>query len=170
MIGVFIALGIAILTLLAFLLWFVPHLLQQQAMHNATESAELREILADMINEQEAVAMRQAQLGTSISYLQDQLEQLVATHLRSDGSLAPTTRSIDPSKIHELERHLGSLHQHMDEYLRIARLQQQRDNESWAYLMSLLGTMQERLHHVPDHPRTFMIRQHGHQYEHHRHR
>jgi hypothetical protein len=58
----FIALGIAIITLLFILLWYVPHLFQQQAGRSAREAAQLRDMLLDMLNEQEAVMQRQAQL------------------------------------------------------------------------------------------------------------
>lgn len=75
--ALFIVLGIAVLTLLALLLWFVPHLLQQQAQRASGESDQLRKLLLDVLNEQELVTVRQAQLGTSLAYLQDQLEILV---------------------------------------------------------------------------------------------
>ena len=47
MAALFVALGIAVITLLALLLWFVPHLLHQQAMRSANESARLRNMLLD---------------------------------------------------------------------------------------------------------------------------
>ena len=46
------------LRLLALLLWFVPHLLQQQATRVAGETSQLREMLLDLLSEQEAVTMR----------------------------------------------------------------------------------------------------------------
>ena len=50
--ALFVALGIMVLALLALLLWFVPHLLQQQASTVAKETDDLRKILLDVLNEQ----------------------------------------------------------------------------------------------------------------------
>mgnify|MGYP000864462602 CR=1 FL=1 len=53
--ALFVALGIMVLALLALLLWFVPHLLQQQATRVAGETGKLREmgaqgqLTADMV-------------------------------------------------------------------------------------------------------------------------
>lgn len=76
MTALFVALGIMVLALLALLLWFVPHLLQQQATRVAGETAQLREMLLDLLNEQETVTIRQTQLGSSLSHLQDKIETL----------------------------------------------------------------------------------------------
>src|SRR5215207_7396125 len=106
MTALFVALGIAVLTLLALLLWFVPHLLQQQALRSAGESAQLREMLLDMLSEQEAVTMRQAQLGTSISYLQDQIEHLAS----ASASAAPQQVLVpvaDSNELRKLEERLS---------------------------------------------------------------
>src|SRR5438093_7606686 len=73
MTALFVALGIMVLALLALLLWFVPHLLHQQATRVAGETSQLREMLLDLLSEQEAVTMRQTQLGATLSHLQDQL-------------------------------------------------------------------------------------------------
>src|SRR5258706_16127662 len=74
--ALFVALGIMVLALLALLLWFVPHLLQQQATRVAGETSQLREMLLDLLSEQEAVTMRQTQLGSSLSHMQDQLSAM----------------------------------------------------------------------------------------------
>src|SRR5499433_3026320 len=74
--ALFVALGIMVLALLALLLWFVPHLLQQQATRVAGETTQLREMLLDLLNEQEAVTIRQGQLNASLSNLQDQLTEI----------------------------------------------------------------------------------------------
>ncbi len=77
--ALFVALGIMVLALLALLLWFVPHLLQQQATKVAVETSQLREMLLDLLSEQEAVTMRQTQLGSSLGHLQDQLTIIAET-------------------------------------------------------------------------------------------
>src|SRR5690349_16854837 len=81
--ALFVALGIMVLALLALLLWFVPHLLQQQATRVAGETTQLREMLLDLLNEQEAVTMRQGQLNASLSSLQDQLSDIASTGSRA---------------------------------------------------------------------------------------
>ncbi len=177
--GLFVALGIAILIILGFLLWFVPHLLQQQALRSANEAAELRELIADMINEQEAVAMRQAQLGTSVSHLQDQVEQLLVAASPRDGhaghaeedTLLPMVLSSDGVAVRELEENFSRLQQRVDEHIALARVRNYRDNESWAYLLSLLATMQERLRTSSSNQTgASVVVQSGNSHEYHRHR
>lgn len=145
MIALFVALGIAVLTLLALLLWFVPHLLHQQALRTAGESAQLREMLLDMLNEQEAVTMRQAQLGTSIAYLQDQLEQMVHTNRGADQAAV----ALDVKAVAHLEERIGAIQSQIQAWIDtrngVARPQQERDNEAWSYLLSLLAAIQDRV-------------------------
>jgi septation ring formation regulator EzrA len=155
MAALFVALGIAVITLLALLLWFVPHLLHQQAQRSAAEAARLRNMLLDMLNEQEAVTLRQSQLGTSIAYLQDQLEQIVglaqrgsqdeATSLQARG-LAPVA---DQTAMRQLEERIAALQTQIQGWLdtraRVQRSAQAHDNEAWAHLMSLLSAIQERV-------------------------
>ena len=81
--ALFVALGIMVLALLALLLWFVPHLLQQQATRVAGETTQLREMLLDLLNEQEAVTIRQGQLNASLSNLQDQLSDIASAGSRA---------------------------------------------------------------------------------------
>ncbi len=146
MIALFVALGIAVLTLLALLLWFVPHLLQQQALRTANESAQLREMLLDMLNEQEAVTMRQAQLGTSLSYLQDQLEQIVAASNRAESAPAAAP---NPAALVQLEERIAALQEQIQHWLDqrngATRSRTAQDNESWAYLLGLLAAIQDRV-------------------------
>lgn len=145
MLGLFVALGIAILTLLAILLWFVPHLLQQHALRVANESAQLREMISEMISEQEVVAMRQVQLGTSISYLQDQLEQLATLGLQGEGYGRPMLTTLEPDALQVLETRMTNLQLQIDRYVTIARTADRQENESWMYLLSLLAAIQDRI-------------------------
>lgn len=147
MTALFVALGITVLTLLALLLWFVPHLLQQQALRSAGESAQLREMLLDMLNEQEAVTIRQSQLSTSISYLQDQLEQMITASARNEE--AHLNKTLDPAALQQIEERISHLHVQIQSWFEsrahIVHTRTEKDNESWAYLMSLLSTIQERV-------------------------
>ncbi|NTU78903.1 MAG: hypothetical protein HGA45_05785 [Chloroflexales bacterium] len=143
--ALFVALGIAVITLLALLLWFVPHLLHQQALRSARESADLRDMLLDMLNEQEAVTMRQSQLSASIAYLQDQLEQIVGAAQRDFGQGSV----VDQASVHLIEERIGSMQTQIQSWLdtrtRAQRSAQVHDNEAWANLMSLLAAIQARV-------------------------
>jgi molybdopterin converting factor small subunit len=148
MAALFVALGIAVITLLALLLWFVPHLLHQQAINNASEAARLRDMLLDMLNEQEAVTLRQSQLSASIGYLQEQLEQIVAVAQRPAGAPAPGAPA-DPAALRQLEERIGAMQTQIQGWLdtraRVQRSAQVQDNEAWAHLVSLLAAIQERV-------------------------
>jgi len=136
----FVSLGVLVLVLLGLLLWFVPHLLQQQAARVASETGQLREMLLDLINEQEAVTLRQTQLGSSLSLLRGQLEALARGALPGAASDA---------MLQQLEQRLSQLQEEIRGWAeRRTRADAQsaaQDNESWAYLMSLLAAIQERL-------------------------
>jgi hypothetical protein len=137
--ALFVALGIMVLALLVLLLWFVPHLLQQQAVHVAGETDQLREMLLDLLNEQESVAVRQAQLGHSLSNLQSQLETLTSGVIAAPG--AQNTEQLD-ARIADLQRQISEW---LDGRQQGDRARAQQDNESWAYLMSLLSAIQDRV-------------------------
>ncbi len=147
MAALFVALGIAIITLLALLLWFVPHLLHQQAVRNATEAARLRDMLLDMLSEQEAVAMRQSQLSASIAYFQEQLEQVI--NAPQQEGRAGQTPAPDPEALRQIEERISAMQAQIQHWLdtraRAQRHVQAQDNEAWAHLMSLLAAIQERV-------------------------
>lgn len=146
MAALFVALSIAVITLLALLLWFVPHLLYQQKVDNASEAARLRDMLLDMLTEQEAVTLRQSQLSASIGYLQEQLEQIVAVALREPGR-SPV--AVDETATRQLEERIGAMQSQLQSWLdartRLQRNAHLHDNEAWAHLMSLLAAIQERV-------------------------
>lgn len=149
MTALLVALGITVLAMLVLLLWFVPHLLQQQAVRTARESSQLREMLLDMLNEQEAVTLRQTQLSTSIAYLQDQLEQLVAAGARGELAGAATRTNFDPSALQHIEAQIsnlqGQIQSWFDHRAGVARVRTEQDNEAWANLLGLLANIQERV-------------------------
>jgi septation ring formation regulator EzrA len=150
MTALFVALGIAVITLLALLLWFVPHLLHQQALRNADESAKLRDMLLDMLNEQEAVTMRQSQLGSSIAYLQEQLEQIAdSTQRAGDLQSASARTPAEQAALRQIDERIGAMQSQIQGWLdtrgKAQRTASAHDNESWAYLMSLLAAIQDRV-------------------------
>jgi chromosome segregation ATPase len=104
-------------------------------------------MLLDMLNEQEAVTMRQSQLSASIAYLQDQLEQMVGAAQRdmSRGQVPVA----DQQSLRLLDERIGALQSQiqgwLDTRVRAQRSAQVQDNEAWAHLMSLLAAIQERV-------------------------
>lgn len=145
--ALFVALGIAIITLLALLLWFVPHLLHQQAANNAAEAARLRDMLLEVLNEQETVTRRQAELSTAIAHLQEQLEHIVGASNRAIPAVGAPT--VEQEAIRQLEERISALQNQIQHWLdtraRRQRQIQAQDNEAWAHLMSLLAAIQDRL-------------------------
>lgn len=144
--ALFVALGIMVVGLLGLLLWFVPHLLQQQATRVAGETSQLREMLLDLLNEQEAVTMRQTQLGSSLNHLQGQIETIAhATSASSHGASA----QIADSSIQQIEARLGELQGRIQDWFdgrqQHAQTRVMQDNESWAHLLGLLAAIQDRV-------------------------
>jgi len=146
--ALFVALGIMVLALLALLLWFVPHLLQQQATRVAGETTQLREMLLDLLNEQESVTIRQGQLNASLSNLQDQLSDIASTGNRALVVDQQASR-VAESAMQQLEARLGELQGQIKEWADGrqygARQRAAQDNESWANLMGLLASIQDRV-------------------------
>jgi len=146
MIPLFVAVGILVLALLALLLWFVPHLLQQQATRVAGETTQLREMLLDLLSEQEAVTMRQTQLGATLSHLQDQLAGIAEV---GTGAATRQAQVAAEAGLRQLETRLTELQSQIQRWAQPsaaeAPARAAQDNESWAYLMSLLSAIQERV-------------------------
>ena len=146
--ALFVALGIMVLALLALLLWFVPHLLQQQAARVAGETTQLREMLLDLLNEQESVTIRQGQLNASLSNLQDQLSDIATAGSRALLSDQQASRAAE-NGMQQLEARLGELQGQIKEWTdnrqHGARQRAAQDNEAWANLMGLLASIQERV-------------------------
>ncbi|MBC8162953.1 MAG: hypothetical protein H7Z42_17230 [Roseiflexaceae bacterium] len=143
--SLFLALGLLVFVLLALLLWFVPHLLQQQAVRVASETSQLREMLLDLLNEQEAVTLRQSQLGGSLSTLRDHLEVLVKEGVTTSGPQ-------QAGELQRVEQRIGEVQRQIQEWMSqrdsAASRQSVQDNESWGYLLSLLAAIQERMGRV----------------------
>lgn len=144
--ALFVALGIMVLALLALLLWFVPHLLQQQATRVAGETNKLREMLLDLLNEQEAVTMRQSQLGSSMTQLQDRLTEIVQS---AGTARADQAAPLADQTAQQLEARLAEIQAQIKEWSEGrqhgARAKAAQDNEAWAHLMGLLATIQDRV-------------------------
>ncbi len=130
--------GVLVLALLGLILWFVPHLLHQQSASIAEETNRLRTMLLDLLNEQEAVTLRQTQLGASLALLRGQIEQLART--AADEPAQTGLISIE-TRLDAVQAQIRVLAERRD----MSVQQLARDNEAWAYLLSLLATIQERV-------------------------
>jgi hypothetical protein len=134
--------------LLALLVWFVPHLLQQQATRVAGETTQLREMLLDLLNEQESATVRQGQLNASLSSLQDQLSDIASAGNRSM-VVDQQASQVAESGMQQLEARLSELQAQIKEWAdgrqHGARQRAAQDNEAWANLMGLLASIQERV-------------------------
>ena len=135
-----------VLALLVLLLWFVPNQLHKQSTRVSGETTQLREMLLDLLSEQEAVTVRQTQLGASLSHLQDQLAGIAEVGVGQSGRQAQFAAE---AGIQQLESRLTDL----QSQIQVWATQRQgdsptrsaQDNESWAYLMSLLSAIQDRV-------------------------
>lgn len=139
----FVALGVLVFVLLVLLIWFVPHLMQQQTRRVAKETSQLREMLLDLLNEQEAVTLRQTQLGGSLTGLRDHLEILAKEGfpVAANGQIAVDLQQVE-ARIGEMQ---GHLHAWVAQRERNDSRQNAQDNESWAYVLSLLAAIQARI-------------------------
>jgi len=128
--------------------FFGPNVHPQPAPRAPGETAQLREMLLDLLNEQEAVTIRQTQLGASLSSMQDQL-----TDFANAGGRAQVADKqaalVSENGIQQLEARLGEIQGQIKEWADSrqhgARARASQDNESWANLMSLLASIQERV-------------------------
>jgi hypothetical protein len=146
MTALFVALGIMVLALLVLLLWFVPNQLHKQATRVSGETTQLREMLLDLLSEQEAVTLRQTQLGASLSHLQDQLAGIAEVGV---GQGSRQAQFAAEAGIQQLESRLTDLQNQIQVWATQrqgeAPARSAQDNESWAYLMSLLSAIQDRV-------------------------
>ena len=137
----------------------MPRWLRRQDHQAADEATRLREMLLDVLSEQEAVTLRQVQIGSSLSSLQDQIGRL--------GEIEPARLNLSAANLAEaagiprLERQIEALRQQVgtrferdaDE----ARVRQSEDrarrleeSQSWSNLLGLLATMQDNIASLND--------------------
>ncbi len=145
MLGLFVALGIAILTLLAILLWFLPYLLQQQAQQQAREASHLRALIAEIMHEQEASTARHMQLGASVAYLQDQLDQLNTRIPEPQRMTVRPVGLLETAALERIEHRLSSLQHQVAQQQRVYHSHARSETEAWLYLLDLLGAMQTQI-------------------------
>jgi len=56
----------------AFILWIIPHLHNQQAQRFASESAAIRDMFLDLLNEHDEITKRQDKLEAELQSLKEQ--------------------------------------------------------------------------------------------------
>jgi hypothetical protein len=145
----FIVAAIVLNLLLLFgLILMMPRMLSRQESRASDEAARLREMLLDVLSEQEAVTLRQAQIGSSISYMHDQIGQIASQE--TVANLAVSAQEIaDATGLPQLQHRIEALQGQLGEWFnnRTHANQQQRvaDSESWSNLVGLLATMQDRI-------------------------
>lgn len=141
------AIALNVLLLLG-LIVMMPRILTRQEGRATEEAARLREMLLDVLSEQEAVTLRQAQIGSSISYMHDQIGQLASVEHTATLSISPE-QIAEATGLPQLQHRIDALQGQLGEWFE-GRTQAQQtqtvaDRESWANLMSLLATMQDRI-------------------------
>jgi len=138
--------------LLIGLILFLPRLFRRHDVRAAEDATRLREMLLDVLSEQEAVTLRQAQIGSSLASMQSQIGKL--------SEAEPQTVNLLPESLAEaaglpqLQRRMealqGQLGSYFEQGVSEQRVQQLQDTQSWTNLMGLLATMQDRIAHLND--------------------
>ncbi len=146
--GLIITTAIVVNVLLLLLAIFgILRILSRQESRGSEESARLREMLLDVLSEQEAVTLRQSQIGSSLNFMNDQLNDL--QHASRTTTLALSADEIAAvSGVPQLERRIDALQTELREWFHTgaqARQEQVANAESWGHLLGLLATMQDRI-------------------------
>jgi chromosome segregation ATPase len=129
----------------------VPRWLRRQDNHAAQEATRLREMLLDVLSEQEAVNLRQAQIGSSLTRVQDQIGKL-ATSESAQAALPPTlpAETTGTTRLSEqvarLQETLGSwIEQSVAGQQAAQHTHRLEEVQSWSNLLGLLATMQDNI-------------------------
>lgn len=148
-IGYFIGAAIVLNVLLLIgLIVMMPRILTRQESRASEEAARLREMLLDVLSEQEAVTLRQAQIGSTISYMHDQIGQIATSDHTAQINLTPEQIAEAtglPQLQHRIEALQGQLGEYFEKGTQTQQKQRLADSESWSNVMGLLATMQDRM-------------------------
>lgn len=145
----FIVAAIVLNVLLLFgLIVMMPRIMSRQESRASDEAARLREMLLDVLSEQEAVTLRQAQIGSSIAYMHDQIGQIASQETTAKLTISPDEIA-QATGLPQLQNRIEALQGQLGEWFesRGQAQHQQRvaDSESWSNLVGLLATMQDRI-------------------------
>jgi hypothetical protein len=129
----------------------VPRWLRRQDTHAAQEATRLREMLLDVLSEQEAVTLRQAQIGSSLASMQNQVEKL-AVNEPAALRIAPETLA-QAAGVPRLDERMLALQETLGSWIETSVAEQQtaqqaqrlQESQSWGNLLGLLATMQDNI-------------------------
>ena len=129
----------------------VPRWMRRQDTYAAQEATRLREMLLDVLSEQEAVALRQAQLGSSLASMQNQIGKLAEAG-PAGVRLSPTTLA-EAAGVPQIDQRLAALQGTLGTWIEHSTAEQQaaqhaqqvRESQSWGNLLGLLATMQDHI-------------------------
>jgi hypothetical protein len=129
----------------------VPRWLRQQDNQAAQEATRLRQMLLDVLSEQEAVMIRQAQIGSTLASMQGQIEGIAENEplslQLSQEKLAEVTGmpQLD-ERLAALQGMIGSwVDRSAAEQQTVMHEQQVKESQSWGNLLGLLATMQDNI-------------------------
>src|SRR3712207_385351 len=111
-----------------------PRFLRRLDSRTSEEATRLREMLLDVLSEQEAVTIRQAQIGSSLSSMQAQIGKLAEADAPTF-TLSPEALA-NAAGMPMLDRRLESLQGQLGSFLERStneqREQQLKDSQSWS--------------------------------------
>ncbi len=131
--------------LLLGLIILLPRLLQRSDSRAADEALRLREMLLDVLSEQEAVTLRQNQIGTALAQVNRDVARIADSDQPGLSQLAVAQAAGFPQLERRIEALQGQLGTWFDERATVQRTTQVTDAQSWGNLMGLLATMQDRI-------------------------
>ena len=144
MLLLFVELGLAISALSLMLFWFVPHLVRQEAARTARETAQIQESIVDLLQEQQVVTLRQAQIVAHIAHLQEQLEQIAAVKKQPLETNCEQFSSPAFILLQDFDAQLEILQAQIRHYGEFFGRPPAQENDSWATLLHLLSLMQSQ--------------------------
>ena len=129
----------------------VPRWMRRQDTYAAQEATRLREMLLDVLSEQEAVALRQAQLGSSLASMQNQVRKLTEAE-QAAVQIFPTALA-EAAGVPQLDQRLAAIQGTLGAWVEHSTVEQQamqhaqqvRERQSWGNLLALLSTMQDHI-------------------------
>ncbi|GAC1383898.1 MAG: hypothetical protein NVS4B8_17070 [Herpetosiphon sp.] len=133
------------LLLLVSLLVVLPRLLRRSDTRSAEEALRLREMLLDVLSEQEAVTLRQNQIGVAVSRINQDLGRIADEDDRSMSPEELARAAGFPHLEHRIETLQTQLAGWFKDGAAVQHSSQVADAQSWGNLMSLLANMQDRM-------------------------
>ncbi|MBA3943975.1 MAG: hypothetical protein H0X37_05365 [Herpetosiphonaceae bacterium] len=131
--------------LLLGLIILLPRLLQRSDSRAADEALRLREMLLDVLSEQEAVTIRQNQIGTALAQVNRDVTRIADNDKPGLSPEALAQAAGFPHLERRLEALQGQIGTWFDERAAVQRTTQVAEAQSWGNLMGLLATMQDRI-------------------------